>query len=302
MGHRFLPRAEDGLAPDRRLTIDAGGVELEVLEWGDPAARPLLYWHGMGPFTAGAATLNVAGPAWGAAGFRVIAPNAPGFGASPALDAREYGTRRIAEVAVDALGALRLERVAWVGFSWGGRIGLRVPVERLDALVLLDVGYLEYHEQPGYEAMTYDKAFAAMRAEVESYRFASWDAFLAEAREHFRWTEGAEERLRAAMCERDDAIVPRLAAEVFAGAVAAMRSETELDADQYPFLATSGVPVLVLVKTEPVDEDETRARGLRRLAEAVPQVEIRRIEGAGHNLLADAPDETIAAVREWLLK
>ena len=138
MGDLGVPRAEDGLAPDRRLTR-AG---LDVWEWGPEDGRTLLFVHGLGD--AGPTAAAEAGPRWAERGFRVVAPAAPGWFDSPLLPVEEYALPRLAARALETVD----EPPVWVGFSWGGMIGVHAPPERLRALVLLDGGYFDTDKRP----------------------------------------------------------------------------------------------------------------------------------------------------------
>ena len=62
-------------------------------EWGD-AGTPFLFWHSLGPAASGA-TIGVAAEQLVAAGYRVVAPDAPGFGKSPAADFDAYDVDRL---------------------------------------------------------------------------------------------------------------------------------------------------------------------------------------------------------------
>jgi pimeloyl-ACP methyl ester carboxylesterase len=70
--------------------------------------------------------------------FRVVAPDLPGYGASPPL-AQIMSMRRLADEVVGLLDAIGVERAAVVGLSMGGlvamELGLGYP-ERVDGLVL----------------------------------------------------------------------------------------------------------------------------------------------------------------------
>ena len=125
-------------------TVRAGDVELVVREWGEPTGRPLVFWHGLNPF--GALALNEAGPAWAAAGFRVVAPAAPGCGDSASLPtAEQYLPSRLAALVLDLASALDVARFAFVGWSWGATVGVHLAATGapLDALVLVDAGHTD---------------------------------------------------------------------------------------------------------------------------------------------------------------
>lgn len=66
-------------APDRRRTVDAGGIALAVYEWGDLAAPPLILVHGALDF---ARTFDCFAPLLADAGYRVVSYDQRGHGDS----------------------------------------------------------------------------------------------------------------------------------------------------------------------------------------------------------------------------
>jgi pimeloyl-ACP methyl ester carboxylesterase len=258
---------------------------LEVLEWGAENASPLLFLHGFGPFNAGAASIAAIAPQWVEEGLRVLAPNAPGFGATPPREPGEYSVHRISELVVEALDELGLERAAVVGFSWGGRVALRLPPERVTALVLLDIGYQKPREFPPYEEL-----LVSYREQWPS--FESWDAFVEEARQFTKDTPGTEERLRAAMVERDGRVVPRLSPEIAAGGFSWIPREP----DSQLWERWRETPLLLLVAAEPeVDEEAVAA-----FAAALPHAEIERVANAGHDVISDRADVVAPLVARFV--
>ena len=125
----------------RQRGVDVG-VPLVVREWPADGAA-LVYWGGLNP--AAPHGLHAAGPAWSEHyGLRVLAVSPPGLGETPRVDVEGSLPSALARLVVRLLDALELERVAFVGASWGGFVGCRlvdlVP-ERLLGLVLLDAGH-----------------------------------------------------------------------------------------------------------------------------------------------------------------
>lgn len=119
-------------------------------EWGERSAPPLVFLHGLGP--AGPGVVEQAAPIWADKyGFHVLAPALPGLAGSPPAPLEDYLPSRLAEIVVDELEQRGLKRFALVGFSWGGTIGCRLDPDRLEALVLLDVGYQTSGEPPTLE-------------------------------------------------------------------------------------------------------------------------------------------------------
>jgi pimeloyl-ACP methyl ester carboxylesterase len=69
----------DAARPDRRRTVDAGGVGIATYEWGDEHGRPVFCVHGGLDF---AATWDLVAPRLAAEGWRVIAWDQRGHGDS----------------------------------------------------------------------------------------------------------------------------------------------------------------------------------------------------------------------------
>jgi pimeloyl-ACP methyl ester carboxylesterase len=179
----------------------------------------------------------------------VVAPALPGLAGSAPVPLADYLPSRLAQIVEDDLEARGITRFVLVGFSWGGTIGCRIDPVRLDALVLLDVGYQNYGEPP---------TLAERLAEFADADFAD----------------------------------PTIVGTAFHGV------DVEPAVDALPRLAEAGIPVLLLAATEPYVE--RRAEDLARFCSVLPQAELRELDGGEHNLLWTKPEETIAAVGEWL--
>lgn len=117
-------------------------ASLFVREWGSERAQAVLYWDGLGG--CGLHANEIAPVLTEKFGLRVIAPDPPGHGRSPSVQADAYLPSRLADLAVALLTELGVERAAFVGFSWGAQVGCyfaaRFP-QRATALALIDGGY-----------------------------------------------------------------------------------------------------------------------------------------------------------------
>ena len=89
--------------------VDVADTQLAVREWGDQRGRPLLFWHALGDHTS--LQPIEAAPILVRDGFRVVAPDAPGFGGSPRLADERYELPSLVELARSLLDALGLDRV-----------------------------------------------------------------------------------------------------------------------------------------------------------------------------------------------
>jgi pimeloyl-ACP methyl ester carboxylesterase len=280
----------------RERTVDVG-FPLVVREWGEGESA-LVFWPGLNPF--GALALNEAGPAW-ADGYalRVISVSPPGMGETAPLAPEEYALSSLADLVIRLLDELDLDRVAYVGFSWGASIGCHLGAtapRRLSALVLLDAGYDDVPD----DGKDLAARIADMRTMQDGFRFASWDAFLESARERRpRWRPALEAQLRAGMREDGGELVAAASADA---AGAALHSViVEPPTAQLPAVGRTGLPVLLVTSGERAGDDEGQAP-VTRFRVAVPQAEVVHVPDSGHDLLADAPEQTITAVGEFVAR
>jgi pimeloyl-ACP methyl ester carboxylesterase len=122
----------------RRIIGD--GVELSVLDEGDGPAVLLL--HG---FPDSARLWRHQIPTLTDAGFRVVAPDLRGFGASgKPTEVSDYRIGRSVADMVAVLDALEIERAHVVGHDWGAGVAWAVALmapQRVDRLVVMSVGH-----------------------------------------------------------------------------------------------------------------------------------------------------------------
>ncbi len=107
-------------------TVATPRARLSTLEAG--SGPPVVAVHGLGG-TKGSFLPTVAALA---GGFRVIAPDLPGFGDSDKPVGAAYDARYFAAVVVDLLDALDIERAHLIGNSLGGRVALEVAMRHPD--------------------------------------------------------------------------------------------------------------------------------------------------------------------------
>lgn len=128
LGVGFLAATSGNEDPARLRfrTIATRQARLSTLEAG--SGPPVVAVHGLGG-TKGSFLPTVAALA---GGFRVIAPDLPGFGDSDKPLAAAYDARYFAAVVVDLLDALDIERAHLIGNSLGGRVALEVAMSHPD--------------------------------------------------------------------------------------------------------------------------------------------------------------------------
>jgi pimeloyl-ACP methyl ester carboxylesterase len=218
-------------------------------------------------------------------GVHVQAVEPPGW-TSPPLTPEGYRPSALARLVAPLLAP----RSVFLGWSWGGTIAAHVGAlapEGLAALVLLDAGFTDLQDEPRFSDRSLEELEAEFRA--SPVRFDSWDDYLTVARERVRtWRPPLEARARAAMREDGGAIVPLVAPETLAAAFHGV-------AEERPSVALREIrcPVLLVVAEETLAQ--LGDAPLRRFGSAVPDAEVVALDSS-HDLLADALDETVAAV------
>jgi pimeloyl-ACP methyl ester carboxylesterase len=274
----------------REFTAEASGVSLFVREWGAADRPAVLYWDGLGG--CGLHANEIAPILVEEHGLRVLAPDAPGHGQSPALPPESYRPSILAAVAADLLSALGISRALFVGFSWGGRIacsfGAGFP-ERAAGLALIDGGYLEWADIAGIDRTAdLDSCIAAARRRAEKDSFESWDAYFALQREELgRWTPELAEAHKATMREGDGNVVPVLEPEVV-GAIRHGEFQEPLTAT-YPPLAEAGIPVLLLTAPEESKYQTAAVAAIARFRSALPSAHVESRPDAIHDLVSYDP-------------
>jgi pimeloyl-ACP methyl ester carboxylesterase len=181
-------------------TIQAGGVDWSVRAWGPSGGRPLLLLHGVA--SSSRAWWRI-GPALGALGWRVVAPDLPGHGGSSRYAGRgrfEKTAEEVVALAASAFGSSAFDEtesgssgfgssappdLAVVGHSWGAMIAAELPRAGLrpERIVLLDPPQMD---RTACQAMVDDPSsrpspafevnLAALQAENPDWHPGEWAA------------------------------------------------------------------------------------------------------------------------------
>ena len=270
-----------------RLVSLASGVRVRVVEGGPTAGPPVLFVHGWA-CSAYLFSRNI-GPV-AAAGYRALALDLVGHGLSdkPVIRGRYTLDAMVGDV-FGALDALGLERATLVGQSMGGRIALEVALrapERVSALVLFNsVGLARVRVLPLLRAAS-ARVLAPLAPHV-AFRWVFWLGL-----------RGARGRL-AAPTPRD--VDEYWAPSQFGGYALAMHAllrEFDWGATSYARLSRLRAPSLVVLGTMDRLVRLPALDALRRAAPAVTNVVL--VEGAGHAVNEEAPEEANRAVAEFL--
>jgi pimeloyl-ACP methyl ester carboxylesterase len=214
-------------------------------------------------------------PALHDAGRKVVAPDLRGFGSRPVGIAPFSHAGDV----LSTLDALGIEAADLVGASFGGGVALQVAArapQRVKSLALLASAL------PGWEDFNDPGLLAYAEAEEAALERGDVDAAV-DLNVRF-WGEGLD--------ATDRAYVADAQRRAFA-----MGAEDAVE-EEHPFdLGAITAEALVIVGDRDVPDFVTISR---HLAERLPGPELRVLEGAGHLLALERPDEVGVALAEWL--
>jgi pimeloyl-ACP methyl ester carboxylesterase len=133
--------------------VDTNGVQLRVIEAGDPGTPVVVLAHG---FPELAYSWRHQIPVLAEAGYHVLAPDQRGYGGSSCPDAIEaYNIHELTADLVGLLDDVGAERAAWVGHDWGGMVVWNMALlhpDRVAAVAALSVPPLPRPRQPPMQA------------------------------------------------------------------------------------------------------------------------------------------------------
>ena len=216
-------------------------------------------------------------PALADAGYRAIAFDLPGFGDAPVVPGPQAPWNEV----LMALNELGVGEAALVGNSFGAAVALRVAVvapARVDALVLVGT------PMPGEPS---ERLAAAWEAEEEALVRGDVDAAVEAVAE--AWTKPGPVRDLVEEMQRR-----AFELQLEAGEVEDAPDPVEEDPES---LTRIGVPLLAIAGAEDMPDFVT---GADTLARVVPGARHVVVEGAGHLVPLEAPDEFRALVIDFL--
>ena len=106
--------------------VEVDGVRLHYLEAGDENALPMILIHG---FAASNLVWSKVFLEFANAGYRVIAPDLPGYGYSAKPSHLNYTIAGQAEMIVGFLKQLKIARAVFLGSSYGGAIAATIALD-----------------------------------------------------------------------------------------------------------------------------------------------------------------------------
>lgn len=285
----------------RRHTLELGRGTVSYLTWDgrgdDTGGRTVVLLHGGGLDNAHLSWGGL-GPALAARGHRVVAPDHPGYGESPAAPWPNT-QRNLVEYVGAFVDALGLDRPVLGGLSLGGGLTLGLALQRPGAFagVIAFGSYgLAARTAPGLAgALGHLTQWALVRAHLMG-PIMRWSA---DDRGRLEWS------LRHGTLNNPDAVTPALVDDV----VAATRRDDafaafeEFQGSEFgPLrLRTSYLDRLGEIDVPALFVHGTRDAGVpieaaRRAALAAPRGRLLAVEGAGHWVQRDRPDVVTPAV------
>jgi len=254
-------------------------VDAAPIAWREAGAGPLvLFLHGLGMTRTGFdPQLRALAP-----GYRCVAWDVPGYGASPPL-AGGLTFPGLADAVTRLLDALEADAAHLVGLSFGGQIALHAALRhpaRVRSLALLDTS-----PAFGLDGTDPDEWRRERLAALDGG--ATVDAMAEPVLRSVMGPDVADDALRAAVASMLRVPVAGLRAAVACLPTHDVRAE----------LGRIAVPTLVVVGEL---DRETPPAYAEALAEGIPGARLEVVPGAGHITNLEAPDAVTALLRAHL--
>jgi len=278
----------------RYRSIDIDGLDVFYREAGPNDAPVILLLHG---FPSSSRMYETLMPLL-ATDYRVIAPDYPGFGHSsaPSPDQFEYTFDHLADVMTRLVDKLQVQRYTLVMQDYGGPVGLRVALQRPEAIEALVVQNAVAHDEGLGPLWDTRKAFWKDRAAHEQALRANLLSLAATKLRHVGHSPDPE-RYDPDNWTDEFAFLSRpgqidIQTELF--------YDYRTNVERYPqwqeYLRKHQPPTLVLWgKTDP----SFSVAGAHAYRNDVPNAEVHLLEG-GHFVLDEACDEVALLMKRFL--
>ena len=285
-GYPFEPHYLEVTDPD-------GGTPLRLhhLDEGDPAGRVVLLLHGEPTWSY---LYRHVLPPLAADGYRVIAPDLIGFGRSdkPTRTQDHTYARHVAWLTEALFEHLDLREVVLFCQDWGGLIGLRLVAaqpERFAGVVASNTALPTGDQAPSEAFLAWQRAARELPA-FPTGRFVDGGSL----------TSLPEEVVAAYDAPFPDA-EHQAGARVLPSLVPTTPEDPAAEDNRRAWQALRGYTAPFLTAFS--DQDPFTAGGQRPMQQLIPGAHDqphRTIEGAGHFVQEDAPEEVVAAIRTVL--
>ena len=274
--------------PQRERAVEAGGVRTAVFEYGAVDAPPIVFVHGFRGDHHGLEPVAAHLP-----GFRIIAPDLPGFGASDALPhatIEAYGAWLRAFVAAEAPGA------AVLGHSFGSIVVAHAAADGLDASRIILVNPIATPALAGANklgsllALGYYRAAAALPERAGLAVLGAppivrgMSVFMAKTRDRrlLRWIHDQHDRYFSRYASRQSVL------EAFDASIRHTVGEVAARIEQ---------PVQLIAADR---DDITPLSHQHRLRTLFPDARLAVLTGVGHLVHYEQPAEAARVIRRFL--
>lgn len=252
------------------LTVQDSHVHYR--EWGRGGNPTILVLHGWGVDSSQYETL---GPLLAERGFRVVVPDLPGFGSTPA-PAKAWGVGEYVEWVQKFVQKLGLNRFVLFGHSFGGRITIKYAVkypEQLRALILCAAAGIK-------PPLTFKRVALYCVAKIGRIIFKPPGlSFMGEILKRMLYRlAGVTDYLKARGIMKD----------MLAKAI---------KEDLKPLLSKIKTPTLILWGT---DDSATPYKDGQTMARLIPGAKLVTFQGARHNLPKQIPEKLIEEIVKYI--
>ncbi|TDO63793.1 pimeloyl-ACP methyl ester carboxylesterase [Kribbella sp. VKM Ac-2571] len=274
-------------------TVDVGGVEIFYREAGPPDAPVVLLPHG---YPSSSFQYRALMPAL-ADGWRLLAPDFPGFGYSDAPAGFDYSFGGYAELLEGFLAALNVDRFALYLFDYGSQAGFQLALknpERVVALIIQNGDAYEETLGPKYDAL---KAY--------------WADPTHERRDELAQAVTLDGLREEVLGEVEPEVAARISPDLWQLAWPLMREHRDVmigffaeiadSVRRFPqyqaYLRENEPPTLIVWGPQ---DGYMPAESARAYLADLPDAELHLLEDGGHWLLETHLDEVVARIRPFL--
>lgn len=267
-------------------TVKINGLTLHYLDWGPADAPPVVLLHGV---TGHARVWDHLAERL-VPGRRVLALDQRGHGDSDPAPDDDYRVGTMADDLAAFAGSLRLERFTLVGHSMGGRIAITYAADhaaRLDRLVIVDIG-------PDIDRAGLQRVRDLMAKSPERIESEEWAIEYIRRANPLQNVDMLRERVRHGLKRRPDG---ELTWKYAKGLRDLMREGRGDAVDLWEPLPRIPCPTLIV---RGAASDILAPDVAKTMVERLPDGRLVEIEGAGHTVPADRPDEFVRQIRAFL--
>lgn len=268
--------------------------QFHLYEWGEQNPTKILFLHGLG--NSGEAFTQIAEHLKDT--YKIYSIDSPGHGKTVSmLKAEDYLFSNLAKWLDRVVGEITSELFYLAGHSWGADFALhyaKLYPNKIKGAILLDGAYTFPDFQ---EDMTFEKAFEGWEMYmVQSSVFNSWEDVMREYQGYTKkWNNRIEKMVSSLFIKEGEQYKFIPSKFTVLSIIQAFYKEgfTTL----YPYIKA---PVLLLHATSPVELDEARSKGITELRKHVKDVTVKPMEGCGHMLHWDDPEEVAKEIHQWI--